>query len=261
MTGIGTDSLKVGFIGLGDQGAPMAQAIGNAGFDLTVWARRPASLAALEDAPHQVADTPAQLARESDILLLCLRDDADLIDILFEHKLLAAMRSGTILVNHGTGLPSESVSIAQAAAARGISSLDAPVSGGGAGAANQTLTTIVGGGLEAFTRAQPVFETFSSSVVRMGGPGTGQTAKLLDNALTMTNLNNAAEVLGVASAVGLDVAAFQQMLDSSSGGSYILSALNRQIWSRMPNGKVSTIRHFWPPNRGSQPTPSEITFW
>jgi 3-hydroxyisobutyrate dehydrogenase-like beta-hydroxyacid dehydrogenase len=224
-----TATPRVGFIGLGDQGAPMAHAVGGSEFDLTVWARRPASLAALADVPHRVAGTPEELARRSDILLLCLRDDADLTDVLFAGGVLAAMRPGTIVVNHGTGLPSESVAVADAALARGILSLDAPVSGGGAGAADRTLTTIVGGDAVAFELALPVFATFSASVVHMGGPGTGQIAKLLNNALTMTNLNNAVEVLDVASTLGLDLAALRLILDSSSGGSYVLSALGRQI--------------------------------
>lgn len=229
MTGGTADSPRIGFVGLGDQGAPMARAVGAAGFDLAVWARRAASVSVLDGIPHRVAATPEQLATQSDIVLLCLRDDADLTDILFEQGMLAAMRPGTILVNHATGLPAYSRSIAEAAAARGVLSLDAPVSGGGAGAAERTLTTMVGGDLHAFVRARPVFETFSSSVVPMGGAGAGQTAKLLNNALTMTNLANAADLLHAASALGVDIAALRQMLDSSSGGSYVLSALNRQI--------------------------------
>jgi 3-hydroxyisobutyrate dehydrogenase-like beta-hydroxyacid dehydrogenase len=225
----GDDARHIGFVGLGDQGAPMARAIAAAGFNLTVWARRAASVSVLDGLAHRVAATPEQLAAQSDIVLLCLRDDADLDDMLFDQGMLAAMRCGTVLVNHATGLPAASRSVAEAAAALGVLSLDAPVSGGGAGAANHTLTTIVGGDPDAFARALPVFETFSSSVVRMGGPGAGQTAKLLNNALTMSNLNNAVDVLRVAAALGLDIAALRHMLDSSSGGSYVLSALNRQI--------------------------------
>ena len=224
-----TEITTVGFIGLGDQGAPMARALADSSFDLHVWARRPASLEALAGHPHTVHDSPASLAAASDIVLLVLRDDKDVDGVLTDGGILAAMRPGAILVNHGTGDPQEAQEFAAAAAVRGIAMLDAPVSGGGPGAEARTLTTIVGGTRDAFDKAKPVFDTFSSAVIFMGVAGAGQQGKLLNNALTMTNLKNAEDVFAIAESTGVDVAALQRLLATSSGGSFIIQALGGQI--------------------------------
>ncbi|WP_212808383.1 alpha/beta fold hydrolase [Micromonospora endophytica] len=157
---------NVGFIGLGDQGAPMARAVADGGYELHLWARRPASLTILEGTPYNAHDSVASLASAVDVLLLCLRDDDDdIADLLDQRKLLDGLRPGTVVVNHGTGDP---------------------------GARARTLTTFVGGEAAAYERCRPIFETFSRTVVRMGPVGTGQLTKLLNNAMTMSNLKNAA---------------------------------------------------------------------
>jgi 3-hydroxyisobutyrate dehydrogenase-like beta-hydroxyacid dehydrogenase len=217
----------VGFIGLGDQGAPMARAVADSAFELHVWARRAASLGAVEGLPHVVEPSPTALAAASDVVLLVLRDDDDVEGMLPD--LLRAMRPGTILVNHGTGDPQVAQRFARRAADSNVFLLDAPVSGGGAGAESRTLTTIVGGDREAFEVAKPVFDTFSAAVVFMGGPGAGQQAKLLNNALTMTNLKNAEDVFAIAHSTGVDVAGLRRMLATSSGGSFMIQALGDQI--------------------------------
>lgn len=219
----------VGFIGLGDQGAPMARAVADSSFPLRVWARRPASLAAIAGLPHTVDPSPAALGEASDIVLLVLRDDADVEGILTDGGLLGAMRPGSILVNHGTGDPQAAQRFSALSADRGIAFLDAPVSGGGPGAEARRLTTIVGGDAAAFAVAEAVFDTYSSSVVFMGASGAGQQAKLLNNALTMTNLRNAEQVFAIADSTGVDVAALQRLLATSSGGSFIIEALGKQI--------------------------------
>jgi len=223
----------VGFIGLGDQGAPMARAIGASRYELNVWARRPQSLDALSATPHTVHRTVAELGAASDIVLLVVRDDIDVIDILENQGLLKSMKPGSIIVNHGTGDVDKATDIAAMAAAYGISVLDAPVSGGGPGAEARQLTTIAGGDRTTFDRATAVFQTFSSAVVYMGPAGSGQVAKLLNNALTMTNLKNAEDVLGFADVLGVDVAAFLQLLRTSSGGSFVLNALGNEITSEL----------------------------
>ena len=224
-----TTAPVVGFIGLGDQGAPMARAVADSPFPLRVWARRSASLDAVAGSPHTVDPSPAALGAASDIVLLVLRDDADVEGILTDGGLLNAMRPGSIVVNHGTGDPQTARRFAALAADRDIAFLDAPVSGGGPGAEARSLTTIVGGDHDAFTAAEPVFDTFSDSVVFMGASGAGQQAKLLNNALTMTNLRNAEQVFAMADSTGIDVAALQRLLATSSGGSFIIQALGTQI--------------------------------
>jgi 3-hydroxyisobutyrate dehydrogenase-like beta-hydroxyacid dehydrogenase len=107
--------------------------------------------------------------------------------------------------------------------------LDAPVSGGRPGAVARTLTTMVGGEQSAFDRCQPIFDSFSRKVAHMGPVGTGQLAKLLNNALTMTNLKNAADVFGLAHRLGIDLPQFQDLIAVSSGSSAILQAIGTQI--------------------------------
>lgn len=179
---------KIGFVGLGDQGAPMAKAIADVGFELHVWARRPQSFDAISDVRFTRHDTLDGLAGAVGILALCLRDDRDIWDLLCEHKMAAAFRSGAVLVNHGTGDPEENRRLGIFLGERDIAFLDAPVSGGRPAAAARTLTTLVGGSDDVFERCRPVFESFSRKVAHMGPLGSGQTTKLLNNALTMTNL-------------------------------------------------------------------------
>ncbi|CAM5645229.1 MULTISPECIES: NAD(P)-dependent oxidoreductase [Streptomyces] len=220
---------KVGFIGLGDQGGPMAEAIAESGFDLHVWARRPASLTAVAAVPHRVHDTVADLAASVELIALCLRDDADIWNLLDDQGLLAAIVPGTIVVNHGTGDPTEAERIAAHVTEAGAVYLDAPVSGGGPGARARALTTFVGGAADTFSAARPVFETFSDTVRLMGPVGGGQFTKLFNNALTITNMKNAEDVLALAARVDLDLSALIEVIGSSSGGSAALNALGTVI--------------------------------
>ncbi|MCD0484059.1 NAD(P)-dependent oxidoreductase [Streptacidiphilus sp. ASG 303] len=231
---------KVGFIGLGDQGGPMAEAVGEHGFDLHVWARRPASLAAVDKVPHTVHGTVAELGAAVELVGLCLRDDADIWDVLDGQGLLAAIAPGTVVVNHGTGDPGEAVRIAARLAEAGGVYLDAPVSGGSPGARARTLTTFAGGPQDTFEAARPVFDTFSDTVRLMGPAGAGQFTKLFNNALTITNMKNAEDVLTLAAQVGLDVPALVEVVSASSGGSAALRALGGDITPELA-GHVHTL--------------------
>ncbi|MFG2266556.1 NAD(P)-dependent oxidoreductase [Streptomyces sp. NPDC048720] len=224
-----TSIKRIGFIGLGDQGGPMAEAIGEEGFELHVWARRPASLSAVQAVPHTVHGSVADLARSVELVALCLRDDADIWNLLIDQRLLADVAPGTIIVNHGTGDPGEAERIGAHVAAAGAVYLDAPVSGGSPGARTRTLTTFAAGPADAFETARPVFEAFSDTVRLMGPVGTGQLTKLFNNALTITNMKNAEDVLELAEQVGLNVPALIDIIDTSSGGSAALRALGRDI--------------------------------
>ncbi|NJQ01839.1 NAD(P)-dependent oxidoreductase [Streptomyces zingiberis] len=220
---------RVGFIGLGDQGGPMATAIGEQGFELHVWARRPASLAAVAAVPHTVHGTAAGLAGSVELIALCLRDDADIWNLLDDRHFLEAVAPGTILVSHGTGDPGQARRISARVAESGAVYLEAPVSGGGPGARARTLTTFAGGPADAFEAARPVFVAFSDTVRLMGPVGAGQVTKLFNNALAITNMKNAEDVLALAGRVGLDLPALIDVVGSSSGGSAALRALGEDI--------------------------------
>jgi 3-hydroxyisobutyrate dehydrogenase-like beta-hydroxyacid dehydrogenase len=137
-------ALKVGFVGLGDQGSPMAEAISEASYDLHVWARRTQSYHALDRVNYHRHDSLECLAAVVDVLSLCLRDDKDVWELIRDGR-LKALRPGVIVVNHGTGDPTENEHIAAFLGESGINFLDAPVSGGRPGALARTPTTFVGG--------------------------------------------------------------------------------------------------------------------
>ena len=220
---------RIGWIGLGDQGAPMARAIAEAGFELHVWVRRAASLEALAGVPYVVHDTLADLGSSIDALGLCLRVDADIDDVLLAGGLLDALRPGTVVVNHGTGLPELARTLTARAAVRGVAVLDAPVSGGRPGAEARTLTTIVGGDAGVVERMRPVFDSFSATVVHMGDAGAGQIGKLINNALLMMNQQNVQLVLRLARELQLDTGALIGLLLSGTGSSFALQALGGAV--------------------------------
>jgi 3-hydroxyisobutyrate dehydrogenase-like beta-hydroxyacid dehydrogenase len=207
----------------------MARAIGESGLKLHVWARRARSLEAVAGVPHTAHASVTALAAACDIVGLCLRDDSDLWDILDRQGLLKALKPGTIVINHGTGDPDENRRIASYLDEVRVIFLDAPVSGGRPGAVARALTTFVGGDSAAFERCQPVFRTFSTRVVHMGHSGSGQVAKLLNNALTMTNLKNVVDVFGFADKLGLNIASLFDAISASSGSSAVLRSLGSAI--------------------------------
>lgn len=219
----------VGFVGLGDQGAPIARAIAEQGYELHVWARRPASLRALAGVPFVAHDDLADLGGAVDIAAVCLNLDDDVRAVLIAGGLLDALRPGSILVNHGTGLPSFAQEVTALAAPHGVDVLDAPVSGGRAGAVARSLTTIVGGPTAAVARCRPVFATFSTAVTHLGGAGAGQTAKLLNDALLMANQDNIAELLRAARGLGVAVAPLVGLIRTGTGSSRALELLGTAI--------------------------------
>ena len=223
--------LKIGFVGLGDQGAPMAEAISQAGFELHVWARRPQSFDAISRAKYLRHDSLESLAVIVDVLSLCLRDDEDIWSLIRQRRLIE-MLTGSIVVNHGTGDPTENEHIGAFLAQSGIKYLDAPVSGGRAGAVARTLTTLVGGDAQDFARCRELFETFSRKVAHMGGVGAGQLTKLLNNAMTMTNLKNAVDVFCLAKNLGIDTRQLYEVITVSSGSSAVLQSVGSQISSK-----------------------------
>lgn len=220
---------RIGWIGLGDQGAPMARAIAEGGYPLHVWARRKTSLDVLNGVPYQAYDTIADLGADSDIVGLCLNDDPDVREIVTTGGLLESLAPGAVLVNFGTGLPAFAAELDRLAMPHKVKALDAPVSGGHAGAVEKRLTVLVGGDADVVATVRPVFETFATTVAHLGGPGAGQTGKLLNNTLLMANQQNIAELLDVAERLGLDLPALVNVIRAGTGSSVALQSLGRTI--------------------------------
>lgn len=218
--------MRVGFIGLGSQGGPMARRIAEGGYPTTLWARRPATLEAFADTPAQIAASPAELAAASDLVCLCVVGDADIDELTVgEGGLLPAMKPGGIIAVHSTVHPTTCRELAKRAGAVGVSIVDAPVSGGGGAAAEGRLLVMAGGDTEAVERCRPVFETYADPVVHLGELGSGQTTKLLNNLLFTANLATAATALSLAGALGVTPERLTEVVSRSSGNSFALNAL------------------------------------
>jgi 3-hydroxyisobutyrate dehydrogenase len=208
----------VGFVGLGSQGGPMARRIVEAGFPLVLWARRPEALEPYADTAAQTASDLDDLGARCDIVAICVVDDAGVRQVF--DAVLPAMRGGGRIVIHSTIHPDTCTALAAEAAAFGVALVDAPVSGGGPGAAAGTLTVMVGGAAADVAVVRPVLETFSGLIAHLGGVGAGQLAKLVNNAQMAANMAVADAGIGAAAALGLDRAAFVDLVKASSGRSF-----------------------------------------
>ncbi|WP_162942428.1 NAD(P)-dependent oxidoreductase [Desertimonas flava] len=207
----------VGFIGLGDQGEPMAVRIARAGFDLAVFARRIAQTDTARAAGATVVESVAELAARSDLVGVCVGNDADVVEVA--DAALPHLRPGSILALHSTVHPETCRRIGASAARSGVAVVDAPVSGGRARAATGTLTTMVGGETPAVDAARPVIDAFSALVVHAGGIGTGQILKLVNNYAFTAQVGVLADLVELCAALELDVEQAATALAASTGGS------------------------------------------
>lgn len=218
--------MRVGFIGLGSQGAPMARRIVEAGHPTTLWARRPAALESFSDTAAAVADSPAKLAEASDLVCLCVVGDADVEEITGgEQGVFAGLASGGVIAVHSTVHPDTCRRLAAQAAAHGVSVIDAPVSGGGPAAAAGRLLVMVGGEPEVVERCRPVFESYADPVVHLGPVGSGQVTKLLNNLLFTANLGTAATALALGEQLGVSAERLAEVVTRGSANSFALNSI------------------------------------
>jgi 3-hydroxyisobutyrate dehydrogenase-like beta-hydroxyacid dehydrogenase len=216
----------VGFVGVGNQGGPIAHRIRAGGFPLTVWARRPQVLDELAAAGAIVAVTLAELGACSDVVGICVTTDDDVRDVVLGPSgLLSSMRAGSVVAIHSTVHPDTVRAIARAAASSGVRVVDAPVSGGRARAMQGQLTVLLGGDDADIAWLRPVLATYASTTEVLGGVGAAQLAKLVNNAAAAANLGTSLAALDAATELGLDRAAMQRVLESSSGDSFMLRAV------------------------------------
>jgi 3-hydroxyisobutyrate dehydrogenase len=217
-------SMRVGFIGLGSQGGPMARRIVDAGYPTTLWARRPVSLEPYADTAAKVAASPAELAAASDLVCLCVFSDADVEEVVTgEQGVLAGLAEGGVIAVHSTVHPDTCRRLAERAAAQGVALIDAPVSGGGGAAAEGRLLVMAGGDGETVERCRPVFATYADPVVHLGDLGSGLVTKLLNNLLFTANLATAASTLALGKALGVDPQSLGEVITHGSANSFALS--------------------------------------
>lgn len=215
--------MRVGFIGLGSQGGPMARRIIDAGYATTLWARRPATLAAFADTPAKVAASPAEVAAASDLVCVCVVDDAGVDEVVTgEHGVLAGLRDGGVLAVHSTVHPDTCRRLAAEARTRGVGVVDAAVSGGGPAAAEGRLLVMAGGEAETVDRCRPVFATYADPIVHMGPVGSGQLTKLLNNVLFTANLATAADALTLGQSLEVDPRRLAEVISHGTANSFAL---------------------------------------
>jgi 3-hydroxyisobutyrate dehydrogenase-like beta-hydroxyacid dehydrogenase len=230
------DSRNVAFLGLGVMGYPMAGHLAKAGHRVTVY-NRSADKAARWVGEHggSTAPTPAAAAKQADLVLMCVGNDDDVrAVVLGRDGALAAMRKGTTLVDHTTASAQLAREIHATAAAAGVGFLDAPVSGGQAGAENGKLTIMVGGDSAVFDGAAPVLGQYARAVTLMGGPGSGQLTKMFNQICIAGLVQALAEGIAFAEKAGLDV---ERALDVISKGA-------AQSWQMENRGRTMLADKF-----------------
>ncbi|MGW6421536.1 NAD(P)-dependent oxidoreductase [Nocardia sp. NPDC055053] len=215
--------MRVGFIGLGSQGGPMARRIIEAGYPTTLWARRSAALEPYAGTAADTAESPVALGAAADLVCVCVVGDADVREVVTgEHGVLTGMIPGSVLAVHSTVHPDTCREIADIAARQGVSVIDAPVSGGGPAAVEGRLLVMVGGPDEAVRTARPVFATYANPIVHLGDVGAGQFAKLLNNLLFTANLATAQGTLRLGADLGLDTARLGEVITHGTADSFAL---------------------------------------
>jgi len=228
--------MKLAFLGLGVMGFPMAGHLARAGHDITVY-NRSAAKAQQWVATHggRSAATPAQAAKDAQIVMMCVGNDDDVRAVAMgADGALAGMSKGSTLVDHTTASAEVAREVFDAAKSRGIAFLDAPVSGGQAGAENGKLTIMVGGDAAVFASAQDVLATYARAVTLMGGPGAGQLTKMVNQICIAGLVEALSEGVHFAMKAGLDP---QLVLDVISKGA-------AQSWQMENRGKTMVADKF-----------------
>lgn len=210
-------------------GSGMAANLVAAGHDVMVWNRTRSRAESVMGAT--VADSLSQLAARCPIVMMCVSDTPDVADLL-EGGLLAGLGEGSLVVDHSTISPSATTAFAGRVAEAGASWLDAPVSGGSEGAVNGTLSIMVGGKTADLERARPYLEAFAASITHVGGVGSGQAAKLVNQILVVVNQLAVSEALLLAESAGLDLEATLAAVKGGAGGSWMLANRGPQMIDR-----------------------------
>lgn len=233
MTGANESISRVGLVGLGIMGRPMARNLLKAGFAVTVHSRTPWAVDALRDAGATPASSPAAVAAHTGMVITMLPDSGDVEAVATGPEgLFAGAHAGLVIADMSTISPGVTRRLAAEAARRGCHWLDAPVSGGEAGAIAGTLTIMVGGEVRAFERARPVFAGMGSRVTHIGPSGHGQTAKLCNQILAAVNLLASCEALVFGAKAGLDLNKLHDALTGGAANSWAFQHLGRKILDR-----------------------------
>lgn len=225
--------VRVGFVGLGVMGRPMAGHLLAAGHELAVWARRPESAAPLLEGGASFCATPAELASRSEVVISVVTASADVENLaLGAGGLMEGFAPGSIHVDMSTIAPGTARKVAARYAERGIGWLDAPVSGGEVGARDATLAIMAGGEGDVLERVHPLFAALGKTVVHIGPAGAGQVAKACNQMIMVNAIQACAEAMRLAGAHGVDLARVRDALMGGSAGSRVLDVMGDRMARR-----------------------------
>jgi 3-hydroxyisobutyrate dehydrogenase-like beta-hydroxyacid dehydrogenase len=226
---------KIGFIGLGSMGKPIAANIAKAGFELTVYDLREEPGKALAALGAKVAASPREVAEKSDIIEIAVVDDAQAEQVIAgEHGVIHGARRGAIVGIHSTILPATVRKLAGLCRAQGVELIDVPMSGGRKGAEEQRLAYMAGGDAAVLEKCRPIFVTSAKHIFHLGELGAGATAKMLIQVVVCLNMIAAHESELLCNKTGLDFKKFQEVLHVSSGQSNVLD-----VWQQFKRPEES----------------------
>jgi len=221
---------RIGFIGLGTMGKPMARNLMKAGYVLAVHNRSRGAIDELASEGAVPADSPLEVARASDVVITMLPDSPDVEQVVLgPNGLLQGAASGLVVIDMSTISPRVARSVYGASRERGVSFLDAPVSGGETGAKAATLSIMVGGDREALERCGPVLEALGKSIVYMGESGSGQAAKLCNQVICALTILAVSEGLLLGKKAGLDPETLLSAVTGGAAASWMLSNLGPKM--------------------------------
>ncbi len=221
---------RVGFIGLGNMGKPMAVNLVRAGFPVTVLDLDPAPVAELEALGAQRAETPRQVAEASDVICSVVMNDRQTLDVMLPGSgggVLAGAAPGSLIVLHSTISIGTCRAVQEAAAPLGVRVIDAAVSGAAERSEAGTLSLMIGGDEADVARARPLFEVVGSELFHLGALGMGQAAKQCNNLMSLLNIHVVEEALRLAQALGIDEAKMREVAEASTGDSWALRNIDQ----------------------------------
>ena len=224
---------RIGFIGLGIMGRPMAGHLIGAGYAVTIWNRTRSKMAPLIERGAAAADSPQDVASRSDITITMVADTPDVLAVILGPEgVIRGARPGSIVVDMSTISPVATRDVARQLAERGVEMLDAPVSGGERGAIDATLSIMVGGKPESFERVLPVFQKMGKQIVHLGGTGAGQVTKACNQLVLSLTLLGVAEALTLARKSDVDPAKVRAALLGGFAQSRVLELHGQRMLDR-----------------------------
>ena len=235
---------RVGFIGLGIMGKPMAIHVANAGFDLMVYDVREEPLRELSRLGAKIARSAREAAEHGELVEIAVLDDAQLVSVCFgEAGVFTGAKPGTMIAVHSTVLPNTLRALTESASSRNLIIVDAPISGGESGAYEKKLCYMVGGSKDAYDKCRKVFASSGAEILHLGDIGAGTAAKIINQILVCINMMAMFEGISVAEKAGLDLKLLQQAIHHSAGQSYMADHWFERIErvSRSPEA----LRHQW----------------